>query len=172
VSATRRTVRRAGAVGATLAGLALCVAVAVWALARPDADPVTAAMTHAVSTVREALDPLLPVRTEPDPDWTRLALEVADGDPHLGKTLIAEYGCGACHTIPGIPRAHGSVGPDLAGLRDQAYIAGVLPNRPGDLVRWLENPPRHSPETAMPDMGVSEAQAEHMAAYLYTLGRD
>ncbi|WP_292022294.1 c-type cytochrome [Maritimibacter sp. UBA3975] len=150
---------------------AVCVVVSVWALARPDADPVTATVERAVTWVMRQADAVLPERTGPSPDWSEAALVVADGDPREGARLVAQFGCGACHTIPGIPRANGSVGPDLTGLHDQAYIAGVLPNRPGDLVNWLQSPPRHAPETVMPDMGVTEAEAEHMAAYLYTLRR-
>jgi cytochrome c2 len=35
------------------------------------------------------------------------------GDAHRGKDLIKNYGCGACHTIPGIYSARGMVGPPL-----------------------------------------------------------
>ncbi|MEL6648628.1 MAG: hypothetical protein AAFQ05_13195, partial [Pseudomonadota bacterium] len=52
---------------------------------------------------------------------------------------------------------------------ERAYVAGVLPNEPGGLVRWLVDPVAHSPMTAMPDLGVTEADARDMAAYLYTL---
>src|SRR6185312_8248977 len=36
-----------------------------------------------------------------------------NGDPHAGKVLIENYGCGSCHTIPGIYTARGVVGPPL-----------------------------------------------------------
>ena len=48
-------------------------------------------------------------------------------------------------------------------------MAGILPNTPGGLVRWLVDPPAHSPKTAMPDLGVTTAHARHIAAYLFTL---
>src|SRR5678810_1226335 len=41
------------------------------------------------------------------------ALVVAGGDAGRGKTAIAVYGCGSCHTIPGIRTAKGTVGPPL-----------------------------------------------------------
>lgn len=100
-------------------------------------------------------------------NWSALALAVHDGDPARGARLIALNGCGACHTIPGIAGARGSVGPTLEDFADRAYVAGVLPNRPGGLVRWLMNPPAHAPDTAMPDLGLSERQARDIAAYLY-----
>jgi cytochrome c len=96
-------------------------------------------------------------------------LRVIDGIPELGRVLIASYGCSACHRIPGIRQASGTVGPALAGFSRRAYIAGRLPNRPALLAAWLRDPPAIDPATAMPAMGVSEPEARHMAAYLYTL---
>ena len=66
--------------------------------------------------------------------------------------------------------ARGTVGPSLSSLVDRAYIAGVLTNAPGDLTRWLVNPPLYAPDTAMPDLGVTEQDAADMAAYLYAQG--
>ncbi|SDW67220.1 c-type cytochrome [Roseicitreum antarcticum] len=104
------------------------------------------------------------------PDWENAARAIHAGDAGEGRRLMLSYGCGACHQIPGIAEARGRVGPALDRLGGQAYIAGVLPNRPGGLVRWIVAPTVHSPQTAMPDLGVSEAEARHMAAYLYSVG--
>jgi cytochrome c2 len=165
--------RRGGLIGLVLlvaVALSGAAAVSVWALARPGADPLGAAAARLAQGAGDWLARLRQRADDPVTDWAGAAFQVGDGDPVQGARLIARYGCGACHSIPGVPRAHGSVGPDLAGFRRQAYIAGVLPNRPGALVDWLQSPPRHAPQTAMPDMGITEAEAEHMAAYLYTLG--
>jgi len=105
----------------------------------------------------------------PDAEWRAAALQIHDGDPERGARAIQNYGCGACHEIPGIAGARGSVGPSLAALRRQAYVAGVLPNEPGGLVRWIVEPTAHSPQTAMPDLGVSEGEARDIAAYLYEM---
>ena len=94
---------------------------------------------------------------------------VIGGDPEVGRTLIASYGCAACHAIPGIAAFVGTVGPSLAGFAGRAYIAGRLPNRPMMLTAWLRDPPAIDPATAMPNVGLSEAEALHVAAYLYTL---
>ena len=96
-------------------------------------------------------------------------LRVMGGDPAVGQALIASYGCTACHAIPGVAAFVGTVGPPLAGFAQRAYIAGRLPNRPMMLTRWLLDPPAIDPATAMPDVGLSEAEALHVAAYLYTL---
>ncbi len=94
---------------------------------------------------------------------------VPGGDPERGALLIQGYGCGTCHTIPEIPQANATVGPPLTAMARQGYIAGVLPNTPEDLVRWLQDPQEVDPRTAMPDVGVTEADARDIAAYLYSL---
>jgi cytochrome c2 len=91
------------------------------------------------------------------------------GNAERGRELMDRYGCAACHTIPGVRRAAGLVGPELTGLQRRAYIAGVAANTPQNLVRWIMAPQSLSPRTAMPAVGASEAEARDMAAYLYTL---
>jgi cytochrome c1 len=65
--------------------------------------------------------------------------------------------------------ATGRVGPPLTGFGTRVYIAGTVPNDPDALVQWIRDPRSLQPRTAMPDVGVSEADARHLAAYLYTL---
>lgn len=91
------------------------------------------------------------------------------GNPQVGKKLIVSYGCGACHTIPGIYTARGLVGPPLSFYSRRTMVAGELPNVPNNLVRWIMNPSAIEPGTAMPDLGLSQQQAQDIAAYLYTL---
>lgn len=94
---------------------------------------------------------------------------VAGGDALQGQRLMAQYQCGACHAIPGVAAARGTAGPPLEGFGRRSYIAGRIPNLPDELSRWLVDPPAMKPGTLMPDMGVSDDDARHMAAYLYTL---
>ena len=86
-----------------------------------------------------------------------------------GRLALTQYACNACHTIPGITSASPQVGPPLKGLASRRLIAGKLVNTPDNLVNWLRHPKAVKPLTAMPDMGVSEADARDMAAYLATL---
>ncbi len=97
-------------------------------------------------------------------------LQVAGGRPEQGRELIHAYGCGTCHTIAGIRGAHGTVGPALDDYAERNLIAGILPNTPQALISWIVDPVALDPQTGMPAMGVTEAEAGHMAAYLYTLG--
>ncbi len=88
------------------------------------------------------------------------------GDPGEGKKLMVSYGCGSCHVIPGIYQARGLVGPPLYFFGRRTMIAGELPNTPQNLVRWLRNPPGVEAGTAMPNLGLSQDQAQDIAAYL------
>jgi cytochrome c1 len=51
----------------------------------------------------------------------------------------------------------------------RTYIAGELPNKPENLVRWVTSPQSVEPHTAMPNLGLTTQQARDVAAYLYTL---
>lgn len=93
----------------------------------------------------------------------------AIGNADHGKQLIRSYGCGACHTVPGIRTARGLVGPPLYFFGQRTMIAGELPNTPDNLARWIEHPHQVEPKTAMPDLGVTPSEAYDIAAYLDTL---
>jgi cytochrome c len=97
------------------------------------------------------------------------AAALTGGVPAAGRELIGDFGCGTCHTIPGVPGANSLVGPPLIGMAYRTYIAGVLTNEPANLVRWIQDPQAVDSLTAMPDLGVSADQARQMAAYLYSL---
>ncbi len=86
-----------------------------------------------------------------------------------GEAVIADKNCGSCHTIPGISGAKGVVGPPLMFFGRRTYIAGQLPNQPDNLVRWIRSPQSVEPDTAMPNLGLTEQQARDVAAYLYQL---
>jgi cytochrome c len=82
---------------------------------------------------------------------------------------MTEYGCIACHTIPGVTRADATVGPPLTGWAKRASIAGEFPNTPENLIAWIQDPQAMNPGSIMPDVGVPDAVARDMSAYLYTL---
>jgi cytochrome c len=98
------------------------------------------------------------------------APRVPGGDPERGRQLVQAYGCGACHTIPGVPAATGRVAPELNGWGTRTTILGLAPNTPERLVQWIVDPRSLRSDTTMPNVGASREDALHMAAYLYTLG--
>ncbi len=89
------------------------------------------------------------------------------GNADRGADAIIRHGCFSCHAIPGIRRANGRVGPKLHEIREQMYVGGVLANFPENMVKWIMNPQRYSPETAMPDLDVPEQDARDITAYLF-----
>ncbi len=110
-----------------------------------------------------------------------LALVACGGQPRTGGALeepayadlgleaISYYGCGACHTIPGVPTADGVAAPPLDDFSRRGYIAGQLLNTPENLARWIEDPQAVEPGTAMPNLGVTSEDARNIAAYLHSL---
>ena len=91
------------------------------------------------------------------------------GDPRRGKLAIRQYGCAACHTIPGVEGATGLTGPPLDRIASRPWLAGRLDNTPENLMRWIRDPQGIAPGTAMPDLRVTEQDGRDIAAYLYTL---
>ena len=98
----------------------------------------------------------------------QVAHAITGGNPTYGPDLLRRYGCGGCHTIPGVPGADGQVGPPLAGLLHRVYIGGVAINSADNLVQWIVAPQQLSPNSVMPATGISEAEARDVAAYLYS----
>lgn len=97
------------------------------------------------------------------------AIVLAGGDPARGAAAITAIGCGACHRIPGIVGASGRIAPPLDDMSARLFIAGILPNTPANLVRWVQEPQRVLPGNGMPDLGLSEQQARDITAYLLLL---
>src|SRR5690554_2458034 len=98
-----------------------------------------------------------------EPQEARTAITIAGGDPDHAPALIRNYGCHTCHTVPGVTGANGKVGPPLTRLARRVFLAGTLPNTPQNLITWIEAPQSIEPGTAMPNLGVSEADARHIA---------
>ncbi len=116
-----------------------------------------------------ALAPLGACRPDAGDDVAHEAMLMTGGDPSRGPQLMRKYGCQSCHTIPGVDGADGLVGPPLTAMASRSYVAGVLPNSPENLMRWIRDPKGVDSLTAMPNTGVTESDVRHIAAYLYTL---
>ena len=91
------------------------------------------------------------------------------GDAVRGQRLTLQMGCGACHEIPGVSGAHGLSGPPLEQMGERTIIAGLLPNTPPNMIRWLKSPQSIVPGNAMPNTGLDDRDAADVAAFLYTL---
>ncbi len=91
------------------------------------------------------------------------------GSARAGYKVISAKSCNACHDIPGIYGPHGNIGPSLGDFKNRATIAGVLANSSENLIRWLQHPREVDPQTAMPDLNLTEQEARDASAYLYSL---
>ena len=107
----------------------------------------------------------------PVPLWPGPGAEatLADASPARGARLMASHGCVSCHAIPGVRGPWSGVGPPLDAMARRAYIGGVLPNTPENMIRWLQDPPAINPRTAMPAVGLTHVEAADIAAYLGNL---
>ncbi|TGQ28835.1 c-type cytochrome [Mesorhizobium sp. M00.F.Ca.ET.216.01.1.1] len=90
------------------------------------------------------------------------------GDAERAIPAMIRNGCGGCHEIPGVPGAHGSVGPSLQGVAERAYIGGHGGRTSSDaMMRWISRARDVDPKTAMPNTNLSPQEARDITAYLY-----
>jgi len=108
------------------------------------------------------------------------------GDPANGaKLVISNGGCLACHAIKGNPMMIGNIGPNLTHIATRTTIgAGLFPNDPRHLARWIKNAREMKPGVIMNTIGtgqydpvlkqtmksgLSDQQIADIVAYLQTL---
>jgi cytochrome c oxidase subunit II len=101
-------------------------------------------------------------------DWVASSTAPPPDDPVEAGKQIVETVCSACHLVEDTA-AQGRVGPELTNFANNDQIAGVVENNEENLRAWLADPPAVKPGTAMPDLGLSQAQIDALVAYLYTL---
>ena len=93
-------------------------------------------------------------------------------DPRVeqGRALIRQYGCQACHTIPGMEGMGGAIGPSLAGVASRPTLSsGSVQNTPANLAQYIQNPTSLDPQSTMPPIAATDAEVEAIAAFLLTL---
>ena len=99
--------------------------------------------------------------------WMHAAASTG-GDPARGEAMFIQYGCGGCHALRNVRKATGTVGPPLDGIAVRAIVAGKLSNNPANLQKWIREPQKVTPGTAMPDLHVGARDARDISAFLYT----
>jgi mono/diheme cytochrome c family protein len=100
-----------------------------------------------------------------------LAQSAPKGDASKGKESFESVGCRACHVTERDSTARRSeaseerdYAPNLWNIADKA--------RPEWIYSWVKNPKAMWPETKMPDLRLSDAEAANVTAYLLTLKSD
>jgi cytochrome c2 len=106
-------------------------------------------------------------REQPAAPTTQAAAPAAGSQIDEGRQLIAQYGCNVCHVIPGIAGPQGSLGPSLAGVASRPTLSeGTVQNTPANLAQFIRNPGSLNPQSSMPPIGITDAEAQTIAAYL------
>jgi len=105
-------------------------------------------------------------------DWIKSQQTVAEAPAEASAqegVRVFQERCTACHTVAGTA-ANGKIGPNLTHVASrQTLAAGLLPNSPSNLQRWLQNPQAIKPGSLMPNLGLSEAEVNALTAYLQHL---
>jgi cytochrome c oxidase subunit 2 len=79
------------------------------------------------------------------------------GNAANGAKLVATGICIACHAIRGVPSMVGNIGPNLTHVGSRTTIgAGLYPNDPRHLARWVKDAPAMKPGIIMPALGTGE----------------
>lgn len=90
------------------------------------------------------------------------------GNAAMGEAAFNTH-CGSCHAVRGTDAA-GVLGPDLSHLMQRKTIgAGILPNDPADLAKWISDPQGIKPGNLMQKPELSDAELADIDAYLGTL---
>lgn len=86
-----------------------------------------------------------------------------------GRRVFERTACINCHTVNGTI-ANGRFGPDLTHLMSRQTLAsGALDNTAAGLRAWIKSPDQFKPGALMPAMNLSDADLDHLVAYLTTL---
>jgi cytochrome c oxidase subunit 2 len=106
--------------------------------------------------------------------WLRAQREAAaapapDHEAAIRGLDVVQNRCALCHAVRGT-RAGAVSGPDLTHLMSRrALAAGTLPNTPGSLAGWIQDPQDLKPGSLMPNQYLSAQQLSDVVAYLETL---
>jgi cytochrome c2 len=115
--------------------------------------------------------PAAPAPSKDSKPTTQVASTV-NGDPAAGKDLFLRKGCVACHTAQGIQGATGTIGPNLNGIGDMAKrpkLADGGTNTPEHIREWIKDPQKLKPGTMMPNLQLTDKEADDLTALLMTL---
>jgi cytochrome c oxidase subunit 2 len=104
--------------------------------------------------------------------WRAAQLQAAPDpatQPQIRGLDVVEYRCGLCHQVRGT-RAGAISAPDLTHVMSRRLLAaGTIPNTPGNLAGWIQNPQALKPNSLMPNQYLSGEQLSDVLAYLETL---
>lgn len=80
------------------------------------------------------------------------------GNPEHGEKLVKEVGCLGCHAAAGVRAS--DFAPELSGLGSKV--------KPEWLYTWLKDPKHYSKDTRMPNLRLTDQEAQDIASFLLT----
>jgi cytochrome c oxidase subunit II len=93
----------------------------------------------------------------------------SDNSTEAGRRVFESTGCINCHAVRGTV-ANGRFGPDLTHLMSRDTIAaGIAPNTPENLRKWIQDPDSIKEGSLMPAMKLNDDDLDALVAYLATL---
>lgn len=89
-----------------------------------------------------------------------------------GQKAFQARGCIGCHSLSAANAPKGMIGPNLALVGSRRYIAaGTLKNTDENLAHWIRDPQSVKEGVKMPNLGVTEAEAQALVAYFRALAK-
>jgi cytochrome c oxidase subunit 2 len=86
-----------------------------------------------------------------------------------GERVFMSLSCVNCHAVSGT-QAVGTFGPDLSHLMSRQTLgAGLAPNTPDNLRKWIRDPQEMKPGNLMPNMQLDDRELALILSYLSSL---
>ena len=98
-----------------------------------------------------------------------LADQKRNAAPGRGVDVFLTARCTLCHTVRGVAVAEQPIGPDLTHFASRSTIAGVMPNRVGQLAGWIVDSETIKPGNGMPINNVNSKDLQALLAFVRSL---
>lgn len=98
-------------------------------------------------------------------DFAPLAAAAPQGNPASGKAIVESVGCLGCHVVDEKDRS--AAGPRRTFGQPLQAIGSKT--SPAWIYDWVRDPKHYSPDTFMPDLRLTDADAADVTAYLVSL---
>lgn len=114
------------------------------------------------------------VEALPQPEFDEVMRARADAPPEPEGAAaegleVFQANCAVCHTVDGVSDVT-EVGPDLTHIASRRTLgAGMIPNTPANLRRWIADPQEIKPGNEMPTIELTDDELDALVEYLGTL---
>jgi cytochrome c oxidase subunit 2 len=139
---------------------------------RPGLRAILIGLATAALTLAACAPPVPPPKPTTDAKPAASSGAPITGDAANGRTLFTAKGCIACHTAQGVQGATGTIGPNLNGIGDPAKRPTLTDggrNTPEHIREWIKDPQKLKPGTMMPNLQLTDKEADDLTALLLTL---